>query len=125
MTADEDDSTEEHWLTSEAPADWLATDNERVYLRDEVVIHHPPALNDELVEAGATVAEALPGEWTVVVTGSIFHEHDIKYVADFERQRINLDVWYPQPGFQHLDDLIAEVKRDLDDSSDGETGVSA
>jgi hypothetical protein len=125
MTAEEDDSTEEHWLTSERPADWLATDNERVYLRDEVVAYHPSAPTDELVKAGAIVAEALPGEWTVVITGGFVRGYDIRYVAEFERQRINLDVWFRRPGFQHLGDLIAEVKRKSDDSSDGETGVSA
>lgn len=125
MPTTNDDTTDEHWLTSETPADWVDTTHERVYFRDETSMTSPFTPAEELVEAGGTVAEALPGEWTVVITGGSYRGYDVQYRAEFHKQRINLDFYFPRPGFGYLDNIIDEVKDGMDDSPGGETGVNA
>lgn len=124
MTSKESNSADEHWLTSENTADWLETAHERVYFRNERVASHPLASTGELVKAGAVLTEALPGEYTVIITGGIARGYDMKYLADSDTNRINLDVYFLRPGFDHFVDLINEAKSDLDGTFTGETEVS-
>lgn len=124
MSEAESGNETEHWITNETTSDWLETPHECVHIRDEWVIASPFSPTGDLVKAGAVVAEALPGDWTVILTGGTYRGHDLRHLADLEAKRINLDFYYQRPGFDHLTDVIEDVKRALDDASSGQTEVS-
>lgn len=116
MSEGESGNEPEHWLTNETTSDWIGTPHERVYLRNEWVAASPFSPTDEFVKAGAIVAETLPGDWTVIITGGTFRSHDLKHLADLETKRINLDFYFQRPGFSYLTDVIDEVEKELKDT---------
>ncbi|WP_435180449.1 hypothetical protein [Halorussus sp. AFM4] len=123
MPASETDDESEHWLANETPTDWIETPDERVYIRDEWVIESPTSPTEKLVKAGAIVTTALPGDWTIIITGGAIRAQDVQYLADLERKRINLDFYFQRPGFGYLADIIDEVEQDMRDASDRQTEV--
>lgn len=80
------DSTDQHWLITETPDDWVATDHERVYFRPPHIGRHKNSV-DAYVAAGEKVAGAFP-EWTVIITGGPYRGYDVRYFAHAETKRI-------------------------------------
>lgn len=123
MSASETDDESEHWLAKETSTDWIEASNERVYIRDRWVIESPTSPTEELVKAGAIATKALPGDWTIIITGGAIRPDDVQYLADIERKRINLDFYFLRPGFSYLANIIDEVKQEMSGTSDGQTEV--
>lgn len=66
MTTNTPNDDPMNWLRNETPADWIETNHPQVYFRERYPLFTMVGPR-ELVIAGAGVAEALPGEWTVVI----------------------------------------------------------
>jgi len=118
MIEKDDPSDETHWLETEAPADWVSTPHEQVYLRDG----SPTVMmisTIDLIKAGVLVAKELPGDWTVIITAGPYRGYEVNYTAHCEARRIHLDFYSARPGFQFLTDIVDDVKQELDDFNDG------
>jgi hypothetical protein len=124
MVETDDHSDETYWLETETSDDWVSTPHEQVYFRDETPKMMLVSTLD-LIKAGALVAKALPGNWTVVITAGPYRGHDVEYDTLYDARRIHLDFYSARPGFQYLPDIIDDVKQGLGDASGEGMGVSA
>lgn len=106
-TDDPADSTDQHWLLTETPDDWIGTDHERIYFRQPYFED-----KDEYITAGEKIAEAFP-EWTVIITGGRFRSHDVRYYAHAKTKRILLDFYLVNPGIQYLDCIIRDISQEI------------
>lgn len=125
MSKAKDDTESEHWLTSETPDDWMDTTHERVYFRTEAASAALRSSAEAVVDGAATVAEALPATWTVVITGGPYRGYDVRYNSDTDTQRIHLDFYSVRPGLNYLEDIVDDVTAGLDGSVADETEGSA
>ncbi len=125
MSKAEDGTESEHWLISERPDDWLDTTHERVYFRTEAASAALRSSAEKVVGGAATVAEALPGTWTVIITGGPYRGYDVRYNSDTDTQRIHLDFYSVRPGLNYLGDIVDDVTAGLDGAVVNETEGSA
>jgi hypothetical protein len=124
MISNDQNTEESEWIEIENPGDWISTAHEKVYFRDESP-RRTMVSTPSLIKAGAIVAKALPGEWTVIITAGPYRGYDVRYNADCESQRVYLDFYSPRPGYQYLGEVIDDVKQVWDDLSDDQTEASA
>lgn len=112
--ASERTSDDVHWLTTETPEDWVATDHDRVYIRTG-----SSRLDSDhaVVEAGRKVADEFP-PWDVVITIGPYRGYDVQWRSMPKSQSINLDFHSVRPGIHYIDNVIQDIEQALTDSTD-------
>ena len=112
-----EDTSETNWLESEAFDDWVTTSHDRVYFRDGGVFALPSVESENLLKAGAAVAESVPEEWSVVVTAGPYRGYDVHYEVHDDKRLIYLDFYSVRPGYHHLADVIEDIQEALNQLS--------
>ena len=123
MVADAN-TDETHWLETESTEDWVTTQHDQVYFRNEGEFRLY-ADSRKLLKAAAAVAESVPEDWDVVVTAGPYRGYDVSYEVNSESRHIHLDFYSIRPGFQHLADVIQDIEMAVRPSSGNETEAGA
>jgi len=67
---------------------------------------------DMLRKAGIKVAKAFP-DFEVWVTCGPWRPYDVQYQVDFDQKIIALDFYSVRPGFNYLNEIIEQIKRQI------------
>ena len=122
LTEQDEEEVEDDWLRTESPDDWVETDYNHVYLKDEGaqgLIDSPTSyVGYEVIDAAGEVAEAFHDGWTVVVNVGPWRMHDVMYRVDPETKRIHLDYYSVRPGTEYTEHIIKAITRDLKNLED-------